>query len=65
MIPLRFSAKIGKFNGHMLFLKIFLEDISPFCGAIDTLVLDFKARVDPLLVCFITCLQWMIPQIHL
>ena len=26
--------------------------------------LDFKARVDPLLVCFITCVQW-IPQIQL
>ena len=42
----------------------FLEDISPFCGATDTSVLDFGRHLPwlskpgwiPLLVCFITCM---------
>ena len=46
--------------------------MSPFCMATDTSVLDFwwtsllsfKARVDPLLVCFAACVHW-IPEIHL
>ena len=55
-------------NEYILLFK-FLEDVSPFCRAIDTPVLvtstlGFKARVVPLLVCFVTCMQW-IPQIHL
>ena len=29
-----------------------------------TLTLSFKARVDPLLLCFVTCAQWVL-QIHL
>ena len=46
--------------------------MSPFCGAIDTPVLDFwwcpplgfKARVDPSLASFVTYVPW-IPEIHL
>ena len=49
-----------------------LEDISPFCGATDTPVLDFwwhpawvsKPGWVPLLACFVACVSW-IPQIHL
>ena len=60
---------------HRLIVKYFLKclkDISPFCGVTDTLVLAFfwvtyvlvfKARVDPSLVCFLTCVQWIF-QIH-
>ena len=35
-----------------------------FCFATDTPLFRFKTRVDHLLACFITCMQW-IPQIHL
>ena len=56
----------------ILFLKKkFLEDMSPFCGATDTPVLDFwrclswvsKPGWIPRLHAF-TCMQW-IPEIHL
>ena len=46
-------------SGKNFFLKFFLEDTSPFCGATDTPVsaspLNFKARVDPSLACFVAC----------
>ena len=64
-------CKIRK-SSKVVFLKK-LEDISFLCGAIGTPIVDlelvtsvlgFKARVDPLVACFLTCVQW-IPQIHL
>ena len=53
------------------FFKIFLEDISPFCGATDIPVLDLwwhlhwvsKPGWVHSLACFLACAQW-IPQIH-
>ena len=55
-----------------IFLNKFLKDTSPFLsghcypcfGLLVTSALGFKARVDPLFACFLTCMQWM-PQIHL
>ena len=61
----------SRFVYSIIFWKV-LEDIIPFCGPTDTpcfgllvmSVLGFKARMDPSLVCFVACMQW-IPQIHL
>ena len=58
------------FNARFFFKK--REDISPFGGATDTLVLDFwwclpwfsKPGWIPLLACFTACAQWN-PQNHL
>ena len=36
----------------------------PFFGLLAMSPLGFKARVDPSLVCFVACVQW-IPEIHL
>ena len=54
-----------------IFLKIFGGHESflwghwyPCFGLLVTSPLGFKARVDPLLVCFLACVQW-IPEIHL
>ena len=44
------------------FLKSFCG--YPCVGLLVTSALRFKARVDPSLVCFLICTQW-IPQIHL
>ena len=54
----------------LFFIFNFLEEMSPFCGATDTPVLQrllvtsplgFKARVDPSLACFLACAQ-QIPE---
>ena len=46
----------------------FFKDISPFCGSFGilfwTFVLDFKARVDLWIACFLACVKW-IPEINL
>ena len=49
------------FGGHMSFLW---GHWYPCFGLLVMPALGFKARVDPLLVCFVACMQW-IPQIHL
>ena len=48
------------------FSKIFFlwGHSSPSCGLLVTSALGFKARVNPSLLCFVTCTEWN-PQIHL
>ena len=50
------------------FFNKFFKDISPFCGSIGilfwTFALDFKARVDLWIACFLACMRW-IPEINL
>ena len=48
----------------LFFLKKNWKTSVLFCFATDTPLFRFKTRVDHLLACFITCMQW-IPQIHL
>ena len=49
------------FGGHNSFLW---GHWYPCYGLLVMSALGFKARVDPSLVCFVSCVQW-IPQIHL
>ena len=59
----------GKMHEYRFFLKfwvdiIFVGLLIPWFGLWVTSALGFKARVDPLLACFLACMQW-IPQIQL
>ena len=46
-------------------LVLFVGPLIPlFCGFLVMSVLGFKAGVDLMLVCFVTCVQ-CIPQVHL
>ena len=61
-------VRLASYLNADLFFKFFFEDISPFCGATDTPVMDFlvvsalgvKSRMDPSLA----CAEW-IPQNNL
>ena len=60
--PQDFATFLKKiFGGHKSFLW---GHWYPCFGPVVMSTLGFKARGDPLLVCFLTCVQW-IPQIHL
>ena len=71
-VQIFFAYLQAKSTCLFFFFFKFLEDMSPFCGATDTLCLGllmtsplgFKARMDPSLACFVPCLPW-IPEIHL
>ena len=63
----------GRLTLHETFLKNNLEDISPFCGATDTLIFDFwwcpplgfKTRVGSLIYAWHKCMCYTFSKIHL